>query len=191
MPLNERTFNPASIQKLEDPQRLVWLPPAEVVEKLQVRAGMTIADVGAGSGYFSLPLATAGGKVMAVDFQPEMLEFLRAKLTGAEAIETRLGGAEATTLDAESCDLALLAKLWHELDDYEAVLDEQRRILRTDGRIAILDWRTDVSRPPGPPIEHRIDAGEVCGQLAAKGWSDIRVDLIGPYSYLVTATRPA
>jgi ubiquinone/menaquinone biosynthesis C-methylase UbiE len=191
---NDRTFNPTAIQKLETPGRRLWLPPAKVLLKLGVRPGMRVADIGAGSGYFSIPLASAvapDGVVKAVDFQPEMLEFLRGKLTGTENIETVAGTAQASTLADSSCDLALLANLWHELDEREAVLAEQRRILCPGGRLAILDWRTDATPPPGPPVAHRIAVADVRAALARAGWLNITHTSVGPYSYLVLADRSA
>jgi precorrin-6B methylase 2 len=81
--MNERRFNSAHSHRLDDPSRRVWLPPAEVLAAMALHSGETIADVGAGTGYFSLPLAQAvgpQGRVYAVDAQKEMLSLLRQKL---------------------------------------------------------------------------------------------------------------
>lgn len=89
---------------------------------------MNVADVGAGTGYFSLPFARAiapEGRLFAVDFQAEMLELLRGKLRADNApgnIELRQGTASATGLPDASCDLVFLANIWHELDDHASVL---------------------------------------------------------------------
>ena len=196
MQRNERTFNPADVRRLEDPERLSWLPPAAVVSMLDLRPGMCVADIGAGTGYFSLPLAQAiapGGVVKAVDFEPQMLALLRQKLATPEVarqIETVHGSAAATTLPDSSCDAVLLANVWHELDEHGAVLAEARRILREGGRIAILDWRTDVPRPPGPPLEHRVPMPSVSAALAAQGWLGAAGQPVGTYNYLVMAGRP-
>ena len=66
--------------------------------------------------------------------------------------------AESTALPDGSCDLVFLANVWHEFADRSAVLNESRRILKHRGRIAILDWRPDVERENGPPLDHRLDA---------------------------------
>jgi SAM-dependent methyltransferase len=79
---HERLFRPERAHKLDDPERLKWLPPEVVVRQL-AHPGLRVADVGAGSGYFALPLAPAvppGGRVFAVDLQPEMLQILRARV---------------------------------------------------------------------------------------------------------------
>jgi len=129
--------------KLDEPERQRWLPTADVLERLAVRPGMTIADVGAGTGYFALPMARAvlpGGRIYA--------------------------------------------------DDTAAALVEARRILRPGGSIAILDWRTDVEQPPGPPLSHRVSATDTAASLRFAGWNVAAPETIGMYSHLVLATRP-
>jgi ubiquinone/menaquinone biosynthesis C-methylase UbiE len=193
--MNERTFNPAGIARLEDPERLVWLPQQEVIDTLAVRPGMTIADIGAGTGYFAIPFGRAAGpsgRVHAVDFQSEMLEFLKGKLGDPEApanIEPAGGSAEQTGLPDASCDVAFLGMVWHELDGHTAVLAEMERILRPGGRLAILDWRTDVTRPPGPPMEHRIAVARTENMLRSDDWTGIASANIGLYSYVTLAGR--
>jgi ubiquinone/menaquinone biosynthesis C-methylase UbiE len=184
-------FGHQHAHKLDDPERRRWLAQDDVLESLSLRAGMSVADVGAGTGYFALPIARAvlpGGRVLAVDAQPEMLELLEAKIAELP-ITLAHGTAEQTTLPDASADLVLLANVWHELDDTDAVLVETRRILRPAGRIAILDWRTDVEPTPGPPLEHRVPALEVVASLRSAGWSASEPQLIGMYSYLIVATH--
>lgn len=188
--MNERTFKASEAQKLEDPDRLNWLPPAEVVATLSLAPDAEVADIGAGTGYFAIPLSRASARVYAVDLQPEMLDLLAAKLVRDESIsnvELVHGTALATSLADQCCDLVFLANVWHELDDYGAVLAEARRILRPEGRIAILDWRPDVDRPPGPPIDHRVPAAKVLAGLGEAGWTEATVSNVGPHHYLVIA----
>ena len=195
--MNEKVFNPRDIHKLEDPERLAWLPPQEVVALLGLAAGMRVADIGAGSGYFALPFARAigpDGRLFAVDFQPEMLEFLRAKLIAPGApgnIECAEGSGGSTGLPDASCDLVFVANVWHELDDRAAALEEAARILRRPGRIAILDWRSDLLQPPGPPPHHRIGQEETAATLESHGWTIRAATAVGRFSYLVIAAPKA
>ena len=191
--MNDRTFRAGDAHKLEDPERLVWLPPADVLSVLQLTQGMSIADVGTGTGYFALPMAGAigeRGRLFAVDLQEEMLIKLRAKLSKPDApknISLVEGDAARTTLPGGSCDLVFLANLWHELDDHPAVLAEAKRVIRPGGKIAILDWRADMNSPPGPPVHHRVPLDEVSRTLSGNGWSVQRSMNIGAYSYLLIA----
>jgi ubiquinone/menaquinone biosynthesis C-methylase UbiE len=178
---------------LDDPERQTWLPVAPLIRRLDIAPGMRIADVGAGTGYFALPMARAvapGGQVFAVDIQPEMLEHLRSRLEPGLPVTLVQGEATRTTLEDGAVNLALLANVWHEIDDRDASLTEMERILRPGGCLAILDWRPDVEHPPGPPTEHRIAASAVQSALRARRWKVEKPEPAGRFSYLVLATRP-
>ena len=85
--MNDRTFQAKDAHRLEDPDRLTWLPPSDVVKAMQLRKDMTVTDIGAGTGYFAIPIAREigkGGKVLAVDFQDGMLDLIRRKLKGKD-----------------------------------------------------------------------------------------------------------
>lgn len=193
--MNERTFRPHDAQKLEDPERLVWLPVDEIISQLHIKVGSTIADIGAGTGYFSLPFAKAvgnAGNVLAVDFQKEMLALIREKLgrLGTPAnIGLVEGEAARTGLANESCDIVFMANIWHELDDHPEVLKESARILRADGVLAIIDWRADLPASPGPPREHRVSLKEVESTLLHNDWSILSATTVGRFSYLILATN--
>lgn len=194
--MHNKRFKPSEAHKLEDPERLKWLPPSEVLAHLALKPDMHVADIGAGTGYFAIPIAgtiVPHGTVFAVDAEPEMIQKLRQKLADPKSpknIELFAGEATQTTLKDRSVDRVLMANLWHELDDHAAALCEAARLLRPDGRLVILDWRPDVDRPPGPPIEHRISAGQVVSFLASQGWAIEGSSHIGQYSFLVKALAP-
>lgn len=193
--MHERRFDPKQVHRLEDPERITWLPPKDIVAMLELKPGIDVADIGAGTGYFALPIAEeiAPGTLHAVDVSPEILEFLRSKLQGAGAprnIQMHAGEAEATGLPDGCCDLVFLATVWHEIDDVGAALREAARLLRDDGRIAILDWSPEAQRPPGPPIEHRIPQATVESQLKDAGWQVMWSELAGRFTYLVMGRKP-
>jgi ubiquinone/menaquinone biosynthesis C-methylase UbiE len=190
--MNERTFRASEAHKLEDPERRVWLPVVDIVTALGVKQGMNIADVGAGTGYFTLPFAAEvgiSGKVFAVDLQREMLDLLRKKVQAGNSsvIELVQGDAAATTLPSQSVDLVFMANIWHELDDHVSILREAKRTMRVGSRIAILDWRADLQPPPGPPAWHRISAQSVAATLERGAWKVTQSRNIGSYSHLIIA----
>ncbi len=195
--MNDRLFKHTEAYKLEDPARLTWLPPAEVVQRLALQPGVKVADIGAGTGYFSIPMARAvgaTGKVFAVDVQPEMLAMLREKLSGAGApanVSLHQGDATHVPLPDASVDLVFFANNWHELETYPAVLQEARRILAPGGSIAIVDWRAEMPPPPGPPQDHRVSATEVAEALMANNCQVVSSSNVGQFSYLVLARCPA
>jgi ubiquinone/menaquinone biosynthesis C-methylase UbiE len=170
--LTDKLLNPELASRLDDPERLKWLPPGEVLEAISVERGDVVADVGAGTGYFSFPLAEAvgpAGRVYAID-----------------------ADGDQTGLPERSCNLVFLGNVWHEFADRNAVLREASRILHRPGRVAILDWRPDVERVAGPPLEQRIDPDDASAELAAAGFEQITRRNIGRYSWLVQGTvRPS
>lgn len=154
-----------------------WLSPAKLIAELEVRAGMTVAEIGPGAGYYTLPLAREAGTagfVYAVEWRTWLLDELRARLRAPEApknIRVIAGRPAATHLDPGSCDMAILAGIWHELENRHAALDEARRILKPEGRLALLDWAPGGLCPPGPPNEHRIPMQTALGAVERESWS--------------------
>lgn len=194
--MHDRRFDPSQAHKLEDPERLTWMAPQEILGALDITHGMTVADIGAGTGYFAIPLAHAvgtQGKVLAVDVSGQMLQYLREKLsqTGApENIELLEAEATSSGLPTASCDLVFYANIWHEIEDHLQALREASRILRPKGRIAILDWSPEATRPPGPPIEHRLARSAVEKMVSDSAWPVLKSREIGAYSYLIVAQSP-
>jgi ubiquinone/menaquinone biosynthesis C-methylase UbiE len=190
---NDRVMNIADAHKLENPDRVQWLPPDEILGHLPLRPGAVVADIGAGTGYFALPLARAvgpKGRVLAVDLQIEMLELLRAKLNVSDApanIELVHGRADATTLSDCSCDVVFIANVWHELPDHDAALREFRRVLKPGGSLTVVDWRPDTVHPPGPPLEHRIPQSAVVTKIKDAEWEILSETSVGKYSYFILA----
>ena len=191
--MHDRVFKHKEAHKLEDPERLRWLPPAEVISYLRLLPGMKIADIGAGTGYFSIPIARAvgdRGRVLAADLQPEMLELLRQKLSQEDApgnIKPLQAEASALPLPDRTVHMAFYANIWHELPDHDAAFAEAVRVSVLGGRIAILDWRDDCAPPPGPPQEHRISDEAVVAFLKTHGCQNVVSRPVGQYGYLVTA----
>jgi len=194
-PMHGKRFAASEAHRLDAPARLLWLPPAVVIAALRLRSGDTIADVGAGTGYFSLPLAQAAGpegKVYALDAQEEMLAHLRQKLQEGPVSNVELihAEAESTALQDACCSLVFLANVWHEFADRSVVLEEAHRILMHRGRIAILDWRPDVEREFGPPLDHRLDASNAVTLLRSTGFHQVTNMNVGQYSWLVQGEKP-
>ena len=194
--MNARVFKHSQAHKLEDPERLKWLPPAEVISRLHLVQGTRVADVGAGTGYFGIPIAKAvgeSGHVYAVDLQEEMLGRLREKLQQpgvSTNITLHRGSASALPLPDHSVDFAFYANVWHELDDQQSTFHDALRVTRPGGKIAILDWRSDRQSPPGPPQDHRISAETMVNFLQTNGCRHVSCYNIGDFSYMITAELP-
>jgi ubiquinone/menaquinone biosynthesis C-methylase UbiE len=191
---NPRRFDPKSLDKLEAPDRGRYFPVEAALDAIGACSMLNVADIGAGIGYYALPLArrVAPGSVYAVEPAAELLDYMRGKLRAPDApanIKLAQAEAEATGLETGGCDLILLSALWHEIDDHAAALAEFARIAAPNAKLAILDWCPEAASPPGPPVAHRIARPQVESSLEAAGWGVVKSDVLTPWTYLVVAQR--
>jgi SAM-dependent methyltransferase len=159
---------------LDRPERERIEPRRRILDALGVAPGQSIADVGAGTGYYALALAERvgpGGRVVATDVQPEMLQKLRARAraAGLANVET----APATEADAglgrAAFDLALLVDVYHELARPFDTLAQVRCALREGGRLALLEYRAEDPAVPVRP-EHKMRAEDVVAEIEPVGF---------------------
>jgi ubiquinone/menaquinone biosynthesis C-methylase UbiE len=173
----------------DDPTRAAWQKPDALVRALELRAGMTVVDLGAGTGYFSRFLSAAvgpGGTVLAVDPEPNMVAQLRerAEREKTENVVPILASADNPRIPAASADLILIVDTYHHIDDRLAYLRRLRRCLRPEGRVAIVDWqKRDL--PVGPPPDHKLAREQVVEEMVAAGWALAAEPDVLPYQYLL------
>lgn len=122
-----------------------WQQPEKVIAALKVGPGAVVADLGAGSGYFTFRLAQAagpGGKVYAVDVDPDMIELLKNKIKeqGAGNVETVLAKPDNPLLPEAGVDLIFTSNTYHHIDNRVAYFSGLRRFLRAGGRVAIIEF---------------------------------------------------
>ena len=139
VPLNAR------IKMLENPRRDKTQKPVAVIQALNLKPGMTVADIGAGSGYFSRRFARAvgpSGKVYAVDISSDILGYVtaRAKKEGMNNLQTVLDKPDDPMLPAGSVDLAFLSDVSHHIEHRTAFYKKIYDALKPDGRMAIIDF---------------------------------------------------
>jgi ubiquinone/menaquinone biosynthesis C-methylase UbiE len=190
-------FDPANAGKLENPDRLVELPPARLVELLQLTGAETVVDFGAGTGMYTLPLAEAVplGRVYAVDELPEMLDRLRAKLVsdppGGDVVPVASVGGRVPLDDAVAQRMLIVNVLHHVADDPHA-LPEIFRLLAAGGRLVVAEFAQMV-RPVGPPNDHVLTLDTIRGLLDGAGFIELAVyapGTIGLYHNVIVAEKP-
>ncbi|MDQ3205161.1 MAG: class I SAM-dependent methyltransferase [Pseudomonadota bacterium] len=136
-----------------------------LLRELELRPGMVVADIGAGTGYHSrriAPRVGPGGRVLAVDVQPQMvamLEALAAQEGLANIVPVR-GSARGAGLDPESIDLALMVDVYHELEYPREMLDHIARALRPGGRLVFVEYRAEDARVPIKPL-HKMSQAQI------------------------------
>jgi SAM-dependent methyltransferase len=164
----------------DDPARDGWQKPDEVLSALHLDRADRVADLGAGTGYFSVRIAKLipEGKLFSVDIEPEMLRYLRQRAhhENLSVLVPILASAESANLP-EAVDLVLVVDTYHHIDNRIAYFAKLKASLRPHGRLAIVDFKADA--PEGPPPEHRISPEKVTSELEAAGYA-----LVTAYPFL-------
>ncbi len=180
---------------LERPEREQEENPEGALDALNLKPGMTVADVGAGTGYMSLKLAKRvgpTGKVYAEDVQPEMLRQVRANAAKANAanVVTVQGSFTDPMLPKGQMDLVLLVDVYHEFSEPQKMLRGIRASLKPDGRLVLLEYRKE---DPKIPIreEHKMTVAEVKTELEAEGFKMSRVIETLPRQHILILTKTA
>jgi ubiquinone/menaquinone biosynthesis C-methylase UbiE len=178
---------------LERTERNVEEEPNKALEALGDLTGATVADVGAGSGYFTVRLASRvgpRGRVFANDLQPEMLTMLAARLARERIVNVTLvqGTSEDPKLPPASIDLVLMVDVYHEFSEPQKMLRAIRAALKPEGRLVLLEYRKE---DPNVPIrfEHKMSVEEAKMELEAEGFRLSRVDGRLPRQHILIFSR--
>ena len=179
---------------LDRPEREREEDPDLAMRLLRVQRGSSVADLGAGSGYFTIRLARAvgtAGKVYAVDIQQGMLDLLqravaRERLTNVIPV---LGAADDPRLPAESLDLVLMVDVYHELGSPQVTLGHLKRALKPGGRLVLIEYRAEDPDVPIRP-EHKMTKAQVKLEVEHEGFKQQRVFDDLPRQHLIVFTRP-
>jgi SAM-dependent methyltransferase len=174
---------------LERPQRVREEQPAEVLRVMGLGPGDVVADLGAGSGYFTrriAPIVAPGGTVYAVDIQQEMLDILaenvrEAGLTGVVPV---LGTDVDPGLPAAGVDWILLVDVYHELSQPAAMLEQMRRALKPTGKVALVEYRVEDGSAQSIRAEHRMSVLQVLLEWEAAGFELVELHEFLPSQHL-------
>ena len=179
----------------DDPGRDTWQKPDEVLRALGVAAGMTVADLGAGTGYFSVHIAKAvgdKGKVLAIDVEPKLVDYMKARAAKAHLPQmvAVLAPVDDPSLPKGGVDLVLIVDTWHHIDDRLHYLAKLAAGLKKGGRVAVVDFKKG-DFPVGPPDAHKLEAKAVAAEFAEAGWTQASHWDELPYQYVLAFTPPA
>ena len=179
--MEHRFDNPEALARsFDDPKRDAWQMPDRVIATLALKPGQSIADIGAGTGYFTVRLAksAAAPKVFAVDIEPSMVKYVgeRASKEGLAGVVPVQAGADSPNLP-EPVDVVLIVDTYHHIGDRVAYFRRLRSSLKPGGRVAIIDFRKDS--PEGPPVEFRFTPEQFKAEMTQSGYR-----LQNQYDYL-------
>ena len=173
----------------DDPARDKEQRPADVVAAMEMTPDMTVADIGAGTGYFEpyLSRAVSAGHVLALDVEPDMVRYLKER-----AAREHLANVEAAIIAADDpklppVDRVLIVDTWHHIANRTAYAAKLRAALKPGGRVYIVDFKLDAKH--GPPPHHRIPPEDCVKELAAAGFQASVVPLTLDEQYVVVG-RP-
>lgn len=184
-----RLFPPQDLGLLEAPDRDFWQRPDQIMDSLAVADASVVADVGAGSGWFTIHLAHRVGPqgiVYAQDVQTEMLTAIsrRVQREGLTNVRPVLGGRSDPRLPAGMMDAVLLVDVYHELDDRVTMLKNIATSLKPQGRIGVVDFRLDGTGP-GPAAGERISPDLVVKDAKSAGLRLIKQEPFLQYQYFL------
>ncbi|MFD0894380.1 class I SAM-dependent methyltransferase [Luteolibacter ambystomatis] len=178
---------------LERDEREKEEAPTKAIAALSLKPDAVIADIGAGSGYYSFRISpqVPQGRVVAVDIQPEMLDFLRNKSRelGITNVEPHLGAVDGVQLPAASLDAALMVDAYHEFSQPAEMLASLRHALKSGGKVYLLEFRGE---DPEVPIKilHKMTEAQARLEFEAAGFRFVSNSTALPWQHLLVFENP-
>jgi len=173
-------------QVFDDPARDKWQKPDQVIAALALAPDARVADIGSGTGYFSVRLARAvpQGKVTGADLEPDMVKYLnaRAQREGLTNLSAVAAAPDDPRLPAP-VDLVLVVDTYHHIGARPDYFAKLRTSLRPGGRVAIIDFKLDS--PTGPPPAGRIAPAQVEQEMTQAGYRRVAAHDFLPYQYFL------
>ena len=178
------------VAHFEDPTRAQWQKPDEVIASLGPLDGKTVADIGAGTGYFAFPIAKKAAKVMAIDIDQRFLDYIeqkkRTQKVGAN-LETRITAPDSPGLKPGEADVVLIVDTYHHIENRIDYLKKLKKDLAKGGVLVVVDFKKEKTTP-GPPVELRVAQEQVESELKSAGFTVVSTDRhLLPYQYIIKA----
>ena len=179
----------AYIAMLDDPARDAYQKPHEVITALKLKPGEVIADIGAGSGYFTFRLAHPvgdTGRVYAVDVSPDMIVHLNRRIRDLQVknVVTILAAPDDPLLADASVDRFLICDTWHHIENHSRYLALLKKMLKADGQVVMIDFKK-AQTPVGPPMEMRIDRADLVKEMETNGFRLAAEHTFLPHQYFL------
>ena len=179
----------AYIGALDDPKRDAYQKPHEVLTALALKRGEVIADIGAGSGYFTFHLAHHvgdTGKIYAVDVSPDMILHINRRIRALKVnnVVSILADPDDPLLPDASVNRFFFSNSWHHLDNPIKYLELMKKMLKPAGEIVMIDFhKTDL--PVGPPMGMKIAREDLIKQMEDNGFRLTKEHTFLPYQYFL------
>ncbi len=186
-------FSSANKHKLESSERRAVLPPFKILKRLGLKEQMVMADIGSGTGYFTLPAAEIVGRkgsVYARDISREMIDTLQMKIKeqGLINIYPQVSSENTFNLPELSIDFVLLSHVLHESYDKALFIAELDQVLKNNGKVAIIEWRKKPMKQ-GPPLSKRLTPAETQALLKKQSFKAAVKFTMGLKFYALTVRK--
>jgi ubiquinone/menaquinone biosynthesis C-methylase UbiE len=191
--MEHRHRDPAAYMAfLDDPSRDAYQKPDEVLKALALREGETVADIGSGTGYFTVRFARAvgaAGRVYAVDISPDMIRHLNHRLRDEDIrnVVPILSDPDDPLLPDASVDCFVIVDTWHHIQDQAQYLTLMRRMLKPGGQIVHIDFQKR-ELPFGPPLAMKISREDLIKEMEGAGFALTAEHTFLPYQYFLVFT---
>ena len=190
------TLNPENELNIElnlepDPNRGAWQNPELIIRKLGPLGDKIVADIGSGTGYFTIPIARLARRVIAIDIEQRYLDYiedskLELPVDEADHIETRLTVANEPNLHTDEVDVVLMVNVFYYLSNRAEYMKIVRDALRKDGMLVLVDFKPG-DLPVGP-AQNKVPTSKVMKILDLAGFDKIEVDTTSlTYQYIISA----
>jgi len=179
----------AYIGALEDPGRDAYQKPHEVLSALKLKPGEVIADIGAGSGYFTFRLAHHvgnNGRVYAVDVSPDMILHINRRIRELNVtnVISILADADDPLLSDATVNRFFFCDSWHHIENQRKYLTLMKRMLKPGGQIIMIDFQKR-DMPFGPPLEMKIAREDLIQEMENNGFRLVKEHKFLPYQYFL------
>jgi ubiquinone/menaquinone biosynthesis C-methylase UbiE len=184
-----QVMGPGGILWLERAERASEEQPQLAIDALGIEPGQTVADLGAGSGYYSFriaPLVGPTGKVLAIDIEPAMLEAIaqRAHHEHVGNVATVRSSAQDPNLAPRSVDLLFMVDVYHELEYPYEMMTKVRAALKPGGRVALIEYRAEDPEVAIKPL-HKMSERQVRREMQAAGFKHLKTVRTLPLQHLI------
>ncbi len=189
--MSDKKFDPKKLQKLNNPQRLVDIPPGYIRGRLNLQKADVLVEIGAGTAFFSIAFLKLfnPATLYACDLSETMINWMKANAAPHHPNIIPVQNEEfSVPLDDGIADLVFMITLHHELENPTVMLEESHRLLKPGGEIFIVDWKK-VEMDQGPPSRIRCTPEQVKDPLIQAGFSGVSVFNDMPKHFLVVGQK--
>lgn len=182
------------LMTMDNADRENWQKPQIVISRLGDLSDKVVADIGAGTGYFTMPLARKAQKVIAVEIEQQYLDYINRRLSRTPDkeglnVETRLTAPNDPALKAGEADLVLVVNTYAFIESRVDYFQRVHKGTAAGGKVVVVDFKKEPL-PVGPPMEEKVEPGLVIGELEAAGFEHVGTDVTSlDYQYIVTVVK--